>query len=212
MPKLSVRQERMLKFIEKFLDEERYPPTVRDIQRGCDISSTSVVDYNIRILQEKGHLRRTPDVSRGLRLADAPRTMDERMTIPIIGYIAAGTPVPVPTEESWGQAEPMDVLDVPEHMVRSDRELYALRVRGQSMIDALIDHGDLVVLSPSVEVHDGDMVVAWLKLEKEATLKRIYREGRRIRLQPANTQMQPIYTSADNVEVQGKVVAVLRVI
>ena len=79
------------------------------------------------------------------------------------------------------------------------------------MIDAFIDDGDVVVLRPPTEVRDGDMVVAWLKLEKEATLKRLYREGRRVRLQPANAQMAPIYTDASNVEVQGKVVAVLRV-
>jgi repressor LexA len=88
--------------------------------------------------------------------------------------------------------------------------MFALRVRGTSMIDALIDDGDIVVLRPVTEVQDGDMVAAWLKVEQEATLKRIYRQGKQVRLQPANSTLKPIVTAASNVEVHGKVVAVLR--
>ena len=101
-------------------------------------------------------------------------------------------------------------MELPRYMADSKKELYALRVKGTSMIDALIDDGDLVLVEPSREVRTGDMTVAWLKLEQEATLKRIYREGARVRLQPANSQMRPIYTDASNVETRGKVVAVLR--
>ena len=212
MAKLSPRQSRILEFIREFLEEHGYrPPTIREIQRGCGISSTSVVDYNLHILQREGYIRRAPEVSRGLELVDGPTTSSGRATVPVMGYIAAGTPVPVPSSEGWADAEPLETVELPSHLTRASRDVYALRVKGHSMIDAFIDDGDVVVLRPPTEVRDGDMVVAWLKLEKEATLKRLYREGRRVRLQPANAQMAPIYTDVSNVEVQGKVVAVLRV-
>ena len=101
-------------------------------------------------------------------------------------------------------------MDVAKSMLRGEKDVYALRVRGTSMIDAFIDDGDVVFISRTDNVRDGDMVVAWLKTEKEATLKRLYREGERVRLQPANSQMAPIYVDAEELEVQGKVVAVLR--
>jgi repressor LexA len=116
----------------------------------------------------------------------------------------------VPTQESWGAVEPLDVLYLPQGFLGKANDVYALRVKGTSMIDALVDDGDVVIVQPADSVQDGDMVVAWLKVEKEVTLKRLYREGGRIRLQPANSTMQPIYVDADNIEVQGKVVAVLR--
>lgn len=210
MPKLSARQEAILSFIRGFLEENSYPPTVRDIQYGCDISSTSVVDYNLHILQREGHIRRFPDVSRGIELLEPHGSRRHLATIPVVGYIAAGEPVPVPTSEGWANEEPLDTLELPDSLGQGRSDLYALRVRGQSMIDALIDDGDSVVLQPVQQVRSGDMVVAWLKLEKEATLKRFYHEGDRIRLQPANSQMQPIYVDPDNVEIQGRVVAVIR--
>jgi len=127
--------------------------------------------------------------------------------VPLVGYIAAGTPLPVLNDE----VEPSESIALPQEFLPRRRDgLFALRVRGQSMIDALIDDGDVVVFRPAHEVRDGDMVAAWLKLEQEATLKRIYRQGNRVRLQPANSQMKPIIVPASNVEVHGKVVAVIR--
>lgn len=210
MPKLSARQEAILSFIRGFLEENSYPPTVRDIQHGCDISSTSVVDYNLHILQREGHIRRFPDVSRGIELLESHVSRRRFATIPVVGYIAAGEPVPVPTAEGWANEEPLDTLELPDSLIQGRSDLYALRVRGQSMIDALIDDGDSVVIQPVQQVRSGDMVIAWLKLEKEATLKRFYHEGDRIRLQPANSQMQPIYVDPANIEIQGRVVAVIR--
>jgi repressor LexA len=207
LSKISLRQQRMLDFIQNFIETHGYPPAVRDIQHGCDISSTSVVDYNLRILQQRGILNRAPDVARGIRLVSKPLMTDG---IPVLGYISAGSPLPIPNEEIWTQSEALEIIDVPNHLRNQFKDLYALRVKGVSMIDALIDDGDVVVVCPPSDVRDGDMVVVWLKLEKEATLKRIYREGRRVRLQPANSQMNSILTNADNVEVQGKVTAVLR--
>ena len=209
--KRSLRQERMLKFIRDFMAENGLPPTVRDIQKACGISSTSVVDYNLRLMQRDGYLRRRPDVARGIELLDEDgKTTSFLPRVPVMGYIAAGEPLPGPSSEGWATQEPLENVELPRHIANSKTDLYALRVKGTSMIDALIDDGDLVLVEPAQEVSNGDMVVAWLKLEQEATLKRIYREGSKVRLQPANSQMEPIYANASNVEVHGKVVAVLR--
>ena len=214
MRKLSVRQEKILSLIREFLEEQGYPPTVRDIQYACNISSTSVVDYNLKILQKEGHIRRSPEISRGIEVLGSKRHKDA-FSVPVMGYIAAGEPIPVPTSEGWAPDSAVDQVEVVNGMlggvrIRGTSNLYALRVRGTSMIDALVDDGDVVVIQPADNVKDGDMVVAWLKNEKEATLKRIYNDGTVVRLQPANSQMEPIFVSASNIEVQGKVVAVLR--
>lgn len=209
--RLSDKQGRILQFLNGFLDDHGYPPTVRDIQYGCDISSTSVVDYNLQILQRDGHIRRSPDISRGIEVVGRDRSAIARfpgpVRVPILGAIAAGQPLPVISDVSADSAES---VELPATMVSKDRQLYALRVRGQSMIDALVDDGDVVILEPVRSVRNGEMVAAWLKNEQAATLKRVYREGDRVRLQPANSQMQPIYTDPDNVEVHGRVVTVIR--
>jgi len=211
--KLSERQSRILSYIGEFLDEHGYPPTVRDIQYACTISSTSVVDYNLRILEREGRIRRFPDISRGIEVIEGHegrRPQRNTIRVPLLGEIAAGQPIPVLATEDFNAAEPMDTLDISTAMLKGERDVYALRVRGTSMIDALIDDGDVVVVKPTSEAKNGDMVVAWLKKDKEATLKRYYLEGTKVRLQPANSQMSPIYANAVDVEVQGKVIAVLR--
>ena len=208
--KTSEKQRRMLQFIRDFMAENGLPPTVRDIQYGCGISSTSVVDYNLRIMQRDGVLRRRPEMARGIELLDKQgRAAGFLPQIPVMGYIAAGEPLPGPSNEGWEQ-EALETIEMPRYMSDSYKNLYALRVKGTSMIDALIDDGDIVLIDPNHEVRNGDMTVAWLKLEQEATLKRFYKEGRQVRLQPANSRMKPIYTKAGNVETRGKVVAVLR--
>lgn len=205
---LSTRQQRILEFIQSFYEEHSYPPTIRDIQQACSISSTSVVDYNLRILERLGHIRRDREVSRGIEVLVGGR---RRGRVPVLGYIAAGEPTPVPTQESWGDFEAIDELEVPQGLLGEvPADAYALRVKGTSMIDALVDDGDVVIVRPVDTVRNGDMVVAWLQTEKEVTLKRLYNEGDRVRLQPANSTMSPIYVDPENLEVQGKVVAVLR--
>ena len=209
MAKLSQRQDRILHFIREYRRSHGYAPSVRDIQAGCAVSSTSVVDYNLRILQREGYIRRSPDVSRGLELLgeDSMAPMELPVMVPLVGYIAAGSPLPVLTDEV---EHAQNITLPPEIAPRRANGMFALRVRGTSMIDALIDDGDIVVLRPATEVQDGDMVAAWLKLEQEATLKRVYRKGNQVTLQPANSQFRPIVTAASNVEVHGKVVAVFR--
>ena len=210
MKKLSTRQERILQFTKGFIEDQGYPPTVRDIQHACGISSTSVVDYNLNILQREGYLRRSPDISRGIEVLDGSSRRSRTTQIPMLAYIAAGQPLPVVSAEERSSSEPLEMLELPTSQLKGDRDVYALRVRGLSMIEALIDDGDVVVIKPTNSVQNGDTIVAWLKSENEATLKRYYHEGSRVRLQPANSQMKPIYVDPENLEIHGKVVAVLR--
>jgi repressor LexA len=213
---LSPKQNDILTFVENFIRTNAYPPTIRDIQFGCGISSTSVVDYNLNLLTQKGHIKRSPDVSRGIGLTNV-NDEPSRNLVPLLGFIAAGEPLALPTQDGLTKDDAYDHIELPTVMLagirlRGTTDLYALRVRGTSMIDALVDDGDLVVIQPASTVMDGEMAVAWLKDKNEATLKRIYNEGSVIRLQPANVQMAPFFVSPENLEIQGRVVGVLRTI
>lgn len=209
MKGLSGKQEGILKFMRDFIDEHDYPPSIRDIQDGCSISSTSVVDYNLRKLEEKSYIRRDREVSRGIEILGSRGRRARIVEIPVLGSIAAGQPIPVPTSERWGN-DSEDTVAVTEDMIRGRQNVFALRVKGTSMIDDLIDDGDIVFLEPARSANDGEKVAVWLKDRSEVTLKRIYREGDRVRLQPANSTMQPIYTTADNVEIQGRFISSFR--
>lgn len=209
MKKLSARQEKIMEFIRRFRTERHYPPTVRDIVNGCDISSTSVVDYNLDILERAGYIRRHSGISRGIELLDGTGAEGNR-SIPVIGKIAAGAPIPVPSADAWDTVASAETIEVTEDVARGKQDIYALKVKGTSMVDSLINDGDLVLLQHTNTVENGETAAVWLKAEKEATLKKVYREKNRIRLQPANSLMKPIYADPDNVEIQGKVVAVIR--
>jgi repressor LexA len=205
---LSEKQRRILEFLGDFIAEKDYPPSIRDIQQGCSISSTSVVDYNLKRLEERGYIRRDREVSRAIELLDGAGGRRRRaLTVPVLGKIAAGAPLP-----TFPETLPPDYeeLEVTEDQTRGRARAFALRVEGTSMIDALINDGDYVILEPADSCDDGEMVAVWLKDEAETTLKRLYREGERVRLQPANATMDPIYAPAENVEVQGKVLSSLR--
>lgn len=209
MKELSRRQQSILEFIASFLDENDYPPTIRDIQRELDISSTSVVDYNLKVLEERSVIRRNRNISRGIELVGRIPHRSGVISIPVLGQIAAGLPIPVP-----GQLEDAASVDVIElsHELAPDagRNLFALRVKGHSMVDALINDGDIVVLRQQQTCENGETVAVWLEDEKETTLKKFYLEGDRVRLQPANVTMDPIYTAAANVAIMGKLVTVVR--
>ena len=159
--KLSDRQKRILKFIADFIEEHHYPPTVRDIQYGCEVSSTSVVDYNLRILQREGHLKRTAEVSRSIELiGDSAPKREALIAVPILSSIAAGEPLHVPPSSSWNE-EALDTVEVPAFMTGGKTEVFGLRVKGESMIDALVADGDLVIMEPADNVNNGDMVAAF---------------------------------------------------
>ena len=211
---LSKRQKAMLDYIQDFMKSNSYPPTVRDIQAGCDISSTSVVDYNLQILQREGYLQRKREVSRGIELlgeaaSSAGDTFRNLMTVPVLGNIAAGEPLPVANTGPWNNAD-FDNVDLPPFLTKGKENIFALRVKGESMIDALVGDGDLVLLEPVTQPQNGDMVAAWLQDREEATLKHFYLDGDQVRLVPANSQLSPITVDATNVAVKGRVVGVVR--
>uniref|UniRef100_A0A831TBM8 LexA repressor n=1 Tax=Thermorudis peleae TaxID=1382356 RepID=A0A831TBM8_9BACT len=210
MPRaLSQRQRAILDYIERFLDENGYPPTIREIQHDLNISSTSVVDYNLNVLEQRNLIRRNRNISRGIELVGRRSAEKRVVRIPLVGQIAAGQPLPV--LEEVDPATVNDHIELSVDLVgRSQDGLFALRVKGFSMIDALIGDGDIVVLRRQQTAENGETVAVWLRREQETTLKRFYHEGDRIRLQPANATMAPIYTTPDNVEIQGKLVTVLR--
>jgi repressor LexA len=213
------RRQKILEFIAQTVSGRGYPPSVREIADAVGLASTSAVHHHLTALERDGYLERGAHSSRALRLtaqgdaeiAPASRPSGGRVTpfrmrverdvlsLPVLGEIAAGQPI-----EAYDDGA--ESLDVPRSMQARDNS-YVLRVRGKSMIDALIDDGDYVVVQPQATAHDGDIVVALLE-DNGVTLKRFFREDDRIRLQPANAEMEPIYAS--EVQVQGKVVGVIR--
>lgn len=217
--KLSERQQNMLNYIHSYIEDAGRPPTIREIGKAAKISSTSVVNYNLTKLSEKGYIDRDADVSRGLRLTDKGReifgaleeAVQNLVRIPLIGDIVASQPLEV-GHESFSSYDEEDAIELSRSMLResSTEGLFALRVSGDSMIDAMVNDGDIVVMRQADSARDGEMVAVWLTPDDTTTLKYFYREGDQIRLQPANPTMQPIYVSASNVQVQGKVMMVLR--
>ncbi|MBI4187608.1 MAG: repressor LexA [Chloroflexi bacterium] len=207
---LSPRQQKIIDFTRRFWTARGYPPTVRDIVNGCRISSTSVVDYNLDILEREGHIRRHSGVSRGIELLTRPQSPEDSIQVPIIGQIAAGQPIPVPAADTWDVTASAETLTVTRDLTRDKKGVYALKIKGSSMIDALINDGDTVLMQYVNTVENGEMAAIWLKSEKAVTLKKVYLEPGRLRLQPANSRMKPIYTEPDNVEIQGRVIAVIR--
>jgi repressor LexA len=221
---LSDRQKKILQVLEDFQDENGYPPSIREICNMADISSTSVVNYYLDQLQEMNFIERDNRVSRGIRLVKPlseltgsatriKQTLEELLQIPVLGRIQAGNPMPVPGSDfSLFDAESM--VDVARSMLPTREkvdDLFALEVQGDSMIDAMINDGDIVIMKPAREARNGEMVAVWLNTDSETTLKYFYRENGRIRLQPANPTFQPIIIeNPKDVEIQGKVVMVIR--
>ena len=201
----SPKRKLVLDFITEFIEEKGYAPSIRDIANGCAITSTSVAQYYVKALEREDYIRRDHEVSRSISLTKKHAVA----TVPVLGIIAAGQPIPVPSADTWVTA-PEETIELPDYLISGLADPYGLRVKGISMIDALIDDGDVVVMQATNAAEDGQTVAIWLKDRQEVTLKKIYREQGRIRLQPASRFMEPIYSQPENVEIQGKVVAVLR--
>jgi len=202
---LSARQREILEFLEAFIGDKDYPPSIRDIQQGCDISSTSVVDYNLRQLEKKGFIRRDREVSRAIEVLDGGARR-RTVQIPLAGKIAAGSPLPVPPADPTA----VDYIEVTEEQTRGRDRVFAVQVQGTSMIDALIGDGDIVILEQTQSCDDGEMVAVWLADEDAVTLKQFFHEGDRVRLQPMNRSMEPIYKDPAQVQVQGRVLSSIR--
>lgn len=215
--RLSERQRNILRFMESYIDENGFPPTIRDIGAATGIDSTSVVNYNLNKLVNAGFLERVAAKSRGMRLVrpipgsqKAPvRPTAEVIQIPLVGRIAAGEPVNVPDNLYADMENP---VELPASMLTGVNlgEVYALTVKGDSMIDAMIRDGDIIIMRHTNTAQNGDMVAVWLDEREETTLKYFYDEGQRIRLQPAHPTMDPIYVDARQCHIQGKVLSVIR--
>ncbi|HET6446555.1 MAG TPA: transcriptional repressor LexA [candidate division Zixibacteria bacterium] len=217
--KLSKRQQKILEYISKYIHDSGRPPTIREIGKAASISSTSVVTYNLNKLDERGFLDRDAEVSRGLRLTEKAERLfgnlvdaaQNLIRIPLLGDIVASEPVEV-GHENFSVYDEEDAVELSRSMlnVRNTEDLFALRVSGDSMIDAMVNDGDIVVMRQQDTARDGDMVAIWLTPGDTTTLKHIFYEGDRVRLQPANPTMDPIYVSPSEVRVQGKVMMVVR--
>jgi len=221
---LHPRQKETLMAIMSYVEEKGYAPAVRDIGADIKVKSTSLVSYYLKRLEERGFIDRESNISRAIiptqkaahwyeqeTSRDATRrrgsslASEGTLSIPYLGYIVASEPLPV---------EPLagdETVDISRALYRRDAsDLFALTVQGDSMIDALINDGDMVILHHQETIENGQMAAVWLKSEEATTLKRVYFEGRQVRLQPANPTMKPIYVPAEEVVIQGKVVMVIR--
>lgn len=216
---LSERHMKILSLLEEYADKG-YPPSIREIGEKTGISSTSVVNYYLDQLEKWGYIERDRRVSRGLRvvpemLANLGMAVNDLLRIPLAGRIVASEPVPVPASDfSYYDAE--SSIEIARSLLprRNTDGLYALEVQGDSMIDAMVNDGDIVIMrrvNSNAEARNGDMVAIWLPSRDETTLKYFYKEADGYRLQPANPTMKPIYINKnDGLEIRGKVVMVIR--
>jgi len=218
---LGERHKRILKFLEKFQSENGFPPSIREIGENTNISSTSVVNYYLNQLEEMNFIERESNVSRGIRLLktlegnlfQVTQTISDMFTVPVVGRIVAGEPVPVPSSD-FNYFDQETGIDIARSLLpprEKTEDLFALEVQGDSMIDAMVNDGDIVVMRPVTQVENGEMVAVWLLDRDETTLKYFFHEKGRVRLQPANPRMKPIIIeNPSQVQVQGKVVLVIR--
>ncbi len=211
---LGERHQRILDFIDAYQRKHKHPPSIREIGENCGISSTSVVNYYLDQLEKSGHIERDRKISRGLRLSGANASPDT-LRVPILGPIAAGLPLlELQPGTSYMSDNETNAVEIARSLLpakEKGNDLFALEVRGDSMVDAMINDGDIVVMKSAAEARNGEMVAVWLPRDNEATLKYFFREKDRYRLQPANPTMNPIYIKRDEpLEIKGKVVMVIR--
>lgn len=225
---LSDRQKRILEVLERFQIQNGYPPSIREICDKAGISSTSVVNYYLEQLEEMGYIERDRRISRGVRLLksfdeatqtftqpfkDVVQAVSELLQIPVLGRIAAGELMPVPSSD-FAYYDSESKIEIPQSQLpgrEKGDDLFALEVQGDSMIDAMVNDGDIVIMKPTQEARNGEMVAIWLRDENETTLKYFFRENGQVRLQPANPTMKPIIIEdPSTLEIRGKVVMVIR--
>ena len=209
---LGERHQRILDFIAAYQREHKHPPSIREIGEHCEISSTSVVNYYLDQLEKSGHIERDRKISRGMRLT-GNTPLGDMLRVPMAGVIQAGEPIPIPSTD-FNPFTAEDTVDIATSLMpakEKGKDLFALHVQGDSMIDAMINDGDIVVLKPTQEARNGEMVAVWLSDKNETTLKYFYKEKDGYRLQPANPTMKPIMIKKNEpLEIKGKVVMVIR--
>ena len=204
---LTKRQKEVIEFLADFIEKNRYSPSYEEIADGLSLNSLATIHKHISSLESKGYLRRAFNQSRSLEISpryaaevEKRRAVETGLAVPLLGKIAAGVPV-----EAIANPEMLHFQDF-----AGNPGTYALQVRGESMIEDHICDGDYVLIQKTDAVRDGEIVVALVD-GMETTLKRLYREPNgQVRLQPANSTMDPIFVAAANLQVQGKLVAVLR--
>ena len=196
---LTKRQREILDYLQEFIQQHGYAPSLEEVGRRFGLSSLATVHKHLTNLQDKGFIRRSWNRSRSVELLPA-RVGQRAIDVPMLGYVAAGMPIEAVASN--------ETIAVPEDLV-GRRETYVLRVKGDSMIDEQIRDGDFVIVEDRKTAENGEMVIALLG-GHEVTLKKFYRESGRIRLQPANPAMQPIFSDPANVQLQGVVIGVMR--
>ncbi len=196
---LTKRQREVLNFLHDFIEQHGYAPSLQELGQGFGLSSLATVHKHLTNLEEKGFIKRTWNHSRSIELI--PTHMGSRaVELPLLGYVAAGAPIEAITGN--------ETIAVAEALI-TKRETYVLRVRGDSMNDEHIRNGDLVLVEDRKTAENGEMVIALLS-NSDVTLKKFYRDNGRVRLEPANPSIPPIIVEADQVQIQGVVVGVMR--
>ncbi|MFQ5613824.1 MAG: transcriptional repressor LexA [Anaerolineae bacterium] len=211
---ISERQQEILGFIEAFVDERGYPPTHEEIRRGLDISTKSLVSHHLEALETAGCLNRVPNTPRGIRLNGSRRNglsfkangWRSMFSIPSNGHQTNAQTL------AFDELESDDVVELTRSLVVEDEDVSALKVRGQALVDALVNEGDIVVIKRQDFAKNGEMVAVRLQGEDETRLRYYFRDARRgyVRLQPASPLFEPILADPATVQVQGKVVAIIR--
>jgi repressor LexA len=214
---ITEKHIKVLEFVNNYQAEYGRPPSIREIGEKVKISSTSVVNYYLEQLEKNGYIERDNRVSRGMRLTDKVNEIMEvtsdMLHVPILGPIAAGPLMLVPEPGvNYMNDKEYDAVDIARSLLPSKEkgnDFYALEVKGDSMIDAMINDGDIVVMKPAIEAENGEMVA--VRVDDEYTLKYFFKEKDRYRLQPANPTMKPIMVKKTApIEINGKVVMVIR--
>lgn len=206
MKMLSSKQQTVLDYVKRFAEKNGYAPSLRDISNDCNLKSHTVALYYLNILEREGYINRSKRLPRSITVTTASSGLH---TVPFLGVIAAGKPISVPHDDVWVMT-PEEAVEVPRNILAGHENVFALKVKGLSMIDALIDDGDMILLTKANTAPDGSMVAVWLRDKNEVTLKKIYHDSGKIRLQPANRSMAPIFCRPEDVEIQGKVIGVIR--
>jgi repressor LexA len=229
---LSERHRKIMEYLTDFIEEYGYSPSIREIGDAIDVKSTSLVDYYLNQLEEKEYISREGRISRSIRVVkpvyntakaigakvssavQAVNNMAESLVaIPLRGRIVASAPIPVPSSD-FNYFDPESGVEIARSLLPAREklsELFALEVQGDSMIDAMVNDGDIIIMRPAQQAANGEMVAVWLGDKDETTLKYFYKEKNRIRLQPANPTMEPIFVDNPGaLRIMGKVVMVIR--
>ena len=204
MQQLSKQQQAVYDFIRSYIETNSIPPTVREIGAAVGLSSTSTVHAHIKALKEKGLLTNGGSAHRNISLANP--ALKGMHNVPRVGTVAAGQPI-----LAFDDMSMYDTMPLPSSLLHGAEqgEVFILDVKGDSMIEAGINNGDMIVVHRGIQADNGDIVVARV-LGDTATVKRLYKEKDRIKLQPENSSMEPIYASYEDVEIIGKVISLIR--